>query len=97
MDSYYQKKKLEAANKKFLSEEERKRYELEKKYSQGNSFTKEEQPKQAPTSVFDGINQDEFTLRSHEAIRNSLINEGVEDIDEISEEEDEWDTPSRYY
>ena len=46
------------------------------------------------TSVFDGINQDEYTLKSHEVIRTNLEDSGVEDIDEL--EEDEWYMPSRY-
>lgn len=50
--------------------------------------------KEAPTKVFDGINEDEFTKKSHEAIMSNLSNIGVEDIDDLEDEEEL--TPSIY-
>ena len=37
-------------------------------------------------NIFNGANEDEHTKRSRKAIRNSLINTGTEDPEEIDEE-----------
>ena len=42
----------------------------------------------APTTAFDGINEDKFTKKSHEAILSNLLNVGVEDIDGLEDEEE---------
>lgn len=96
-EDYNKQKIIENERKRFIAEDEKRRFMLEKQYSQDREILSEENVKKAPTSVFEGINQDEFTKRSHEAILSNLQNEGIEDIDEQSEEDDEeWFVPSRY-
>lgn len=55
-----------------------------------NRFKKEEdtKEKEAPTNIFDGINEDDFTIKSRKIISSNLIIAGVEDIDELEDDEE---------